>query len=92
MFRKYIATVKTLIISGKYIHMKNLSFFENTSPAPSAIVGTLGFHLVAAFPKVTLLGHIITKYCCSLMPNYRGGLLKSESPIFIKRTICKKAD
>ena len=66
MFRECIATVKTLIISGNYIDMKNVSFFENTLPAPSAIVGTLVFYLVAVYPKIKLLGDIITKYCCSL--------------------------
>ena len=67
IFWEYIATVKTLLISGSYTRMESLAFFKDTSPAVSAILGTLAFYFVGVHPNRTPLTRIITKYCCSLM-------------------------
>ena len=92
IFWEYIATVKTLLISGSYTRMESLPFFKDTSPAVSTILGTLAFYFVGLHPNLTSLRRIITEYCCSLMLHSKGCQIKRESPIFIQSTIWKGAD
>ena len=56
-FYKNSPCFRKLSSLGKFI------IFKDTSPAISAIVGTLAFHFVSAHPNLTPLTRIITKYC-----------------------------